>query len=107
MSRCAPLATGSGTVARMAPPVPRTRGGDRMKLPALRRGLAALLSAGLLVGMAGTSVQASARASHRAGITFGPLQDISIRAGNEAETAVAIQNTNTNHVTVVSNIGSG
>ena len=77
-----------------------------MSIRAVRHAVAIALAASLLAfGVAGAATVQAATRSGRA--TFGPLTDITKRAGNEAETAVAIQQTNTNHVTVLSNIGSG
>src|SRR5438067_9358596 len=77
-----------------------------MSIGTIRYAFATVLAATMLAfGVAGTATVQAAPRSGRA--TFGPLTDITKRAGNEAETAVAIQQTNTNHVTVLSNIGSG
>jgi BNR/Asp-box repeat len=84
-----------------------------MELGLVRRFAPLVVAAVWLVGLAAPPpVEAAARSSAthaRSPRVFsaGPLMDISPRLGNEAETAVAIQQTDTNHITVLSNIGSG
>lgn len=55
-------------------------------------------------------VEASAgvrSATRRPAVTFSPLKDISQRTGNEAETSVAIQQTDRRRIVVTSNLASG
>src|SRR5437764_917407 len=96
---------GTACVEPCAASCTETRGGDALlSIRAVRHAVATALAASLLAfGVAGAATVQAATRSGRA--TFGPLTDITKRAGNEAETAVAIQQTNTNHVTVLSNIG--